>query len=1261
MITRRSKGGTEKQQQQHQTGQKAVQQSLESPSKSKIDIPAPAASEERTKRGRKNSVSSRDSKSVTNQRSASKAIEKEKRTTSNNTSAAAVSTSVSDRSNHGSNNNTIKCRLVGGPLVGRQPRDELSANHSLPSSWRYYKPIITPEIITATATTATSFNSKPSSTNNVVKQRFILLPHPHHITVLAYKTGAKLATIVPTMVADDDDDDEQNNGGDVIIESVCLARGRRPLRRHSVKDIFDKMDVDGAHDDDEAIKDDEDNHAQSHTHEGTVDDDDVLALVGCQDGTIREISLTELVKKTSVAGGKNNQQQSSVRCGGYEIPGPFIRPRRVIRVSTQTGTAVEADGSTKEPSCQSVIHLAVPELHHSITNSRDGLWVYCIMQSPDIPHEEPEDDGNGKKKVKQQQQQPRYAHVETCRLIIPSFDGSTVVDLRPEVVEGDDDGDAVDDGPITESYVHELSPLSIMKRMKCRIDSSPHVGSRITRTVPFQLLAVTRAAQDDEDSSSRRRSGISVFVVVARANSLMIYHDLLITSSSSSAATRCRSFPPVDYRFDDNSQLTTVDVSLNKSDVTCGHRRGKIGVMNDLLVQVELHNIRLDQERALQMEIDGNDVDAYADDNAAKALAMSAPPKIVVSKAHWHAHPVASLSYDVTSSAVDPLLYSGGDESVMVTWQTAQGRDRPSDVLPRLALGGIVHLVMCSRDRSIDSHPASGILVFCEDNSLQLIESHNKGRIWKTNGLAVMKPTSSKPSKSKQMQKLCQLRIEPDPRSNKQRRSPLIMTGLADAPGLMHWYDPIRERIALKLEVAPFNRVSRTDPDEKPLPAPCVIHHAFSGNGSDLITVDEAPTENSLVGAYEQHNGTEYGIVSTIRFWSLNDGPTNTRASQRNARAPYLQIASMTYPHGPKNRVDALALSNDGVLACTVSNQEKAFRIWEKDVLPVVAGSTRDDDEAEDGPAETWTCRYKVSVPSGLSNFATPTGGVAFSDDGSILAVAFGRHVTLWDADEAQLLTSFQDGGGTDIEHVHFANAGLHRDLLLVKCQNGVSLRSPYSETGSTASFESWTWSLARTAKSSTVSAVTLIDSHNSVAISIYDAVSDHSKVILVDASTGTTRLSNGANSSVIYYTKGRIECLTAVGTPNNQSNWDSKPRHHPPLLLYAMLSSAELVLLHDLKDASQSSSTQTAEMNLPLSTGPSLNIRIQQPLGSKRRLDAVHMPRSERSTKRSALDIFGITAIEGMKNAGPTTNNLPSLSSNFVRSLVGRNLSAKT
>ena len=75
---------------------------------------------------------------------------------------------------------------------------------------------------------------------------------------------------------------------------------------------------------------------------------------------------------------------------------------------------------------------------------------------------------------------------------------------------------------------------------------------------------------------------------------------------------------------------------------------------------------------------------------------------LLVRKLHWHAHAIASMTTSSTGNG--DLLYTGGDESVLVTWQLARGGlHKPAHVLPRLALGGIRHLRYCAVVRTTNA------------------------------------------------------------------------------------------------------------------------------------------------------------------------------------------------------------------------------------------------------------------------------------------------------------------------------------------------------------------------------------------------------------------------------------------------------------------------------------------------------------------------------------------------------------------------------
>jgi hypothetical protein len=848
-------------------------------------------------------------------------------------------------------------------------------------------------------------------------------------------------------------------------------------------------------------------------------------------------------------------------CGPYKVPGPCYHPRRVIRVSKS------------DP----IMHITVPALRAGALE--DGALVYVVIRT------KVSDVSKSNKKEKN-------INVSLFRLLVQSFDGSTDVALTT-----DKDGNP---------------RKTRLDQVKCRVGKDK-IGNFLN-TTPFRLLSTATPVNQGPVVSGMPQHG--VFLVLARSNGINVYYEQVGSS---------RRFSPISFPVPPSNPLTACNVSVNNTNITCGHYKGDIRVMNNVLAEVERYHV--------EMQKVGNH---FQGDNPTSTKPEDPRSSYIASTVHWHSHPVTSMAYDPISSPMDPMLYSGGEESVLVTWQISAGKNRPVDVLPRLALGGIVHIICSS---PLDSSPCNGVLVYSEDNSLQLLQSHNKAKIWKIQGIGGN--TTGGPGF------LSNTRIEVDPRAYDDVDAPLVITGAPDAQGYIQWYDPRRQRLSESLEVAPYNRISRMQREDNPLPTPTITKHVFSEGGKSLVTLDTTPSENVFIGAHEKkEKGADYGIVTTIRFWSL-------KTSQKNASsAPYELEAAMTYPHGPKNRVTGLAISNDGSMACTVSNDEKAFRLWHKVVQ---------DSEDEAGRVPAWTCRFKVTIPAGCSNLPTSRDGVAFSDDGSTMAVCFGNNVTLWDTKEGRYLTSLRhlDCSERIIDSVQFASPGLVQDFLLIKSASGVSLQSPF---GSRGSVEGWKWAVPMGIKAFSVTDVTVVESHAAVGVTVFNSTTGHSRLIFIDAASGKPGLAVDDSES-IELVDGIETCLSSlcsVGKYETQSNWGNKKRiSSPALKLYSLTTDGDLVCFRT--DADDTPSLSSALEDPPARKGPTLDIGSGAAARKRvrRTLDALPRPEADPATKKMAVEVFGLVyADEQIKSGTPATADLPSLSSNFVRAFVGRSLS---
>ncbi|KAF9292637.1 hypothetical protein BGZ68_000041 [Mortierella alpina] len=188
------------------------------------------------------------------------------------------------------------------------------------------------------------------------------------------------------------------------------------------------------------------------------------------------------------------------------------------------------------------------------------------------------------------------------------------------------------------------------------------------------------------------------------------------------------------------------------------------------------------------------------------------------------------------------------------------------------------------------------------------------------------------------------------------RNGNVVLNGL---PGTLQFFDPIKEQHIMELEITPRNKVSRTD--EKEIIPPQVMHCAFSSDKAArwMVTVD----------GRDDHETTPELF---IKFWEYDDDTRNyvlnTRVDAPHSKA----ITSCVF--NPR-------VGNQAPMVVTTS-MDGTFKVWEL----THQGEARRGIEAE----RAWSCRstgfYRDMVPH----------CAGFASDGSLLAVAYGQIITLW-------------------------------------------------------------------------------------------------------------------------------------------------------------------------------------------------------------------------------------------------------------------------
>lgn len=615
----------------------------------------------------------------------------------------------------------------------------------------------------------------------------------------------------------------------------------------------------------------------------------------------------------------------------------------------------------------------------------------------------------------------------------------------------------------------------------------------------------------------------------------------------------------------------------------------------------------------------------------------------IVSKTiHWHALPVKTISYlGQPGSRATPSLLSGGEEAVLVTWSIDRGLSRPTHTLPRIAKGCISHIVPNLHSDNLE------IVVKSMDDSLQLIQGHNHSIRWKIQGLGCNLNECVEPVRTSSTHPVA-LHIDA-------RTQTPVLTGLQGVPGLVNWFDPKAGQVIGELEVASYNRISRKETNHKVYPRPEVTHFAMSHSGNDLITIDSILSENKGVGKpihVESYTTSgkdlseELSSTSTIKFWSWSrDMETNADANKMGM--PYEMVAAMPHPHGlMSGSISALAISSDGNVACSLSIADGFFHVWNK-----VKAGAHDSSRIGSLPSvPSWKRFCKIAIPAGYSDPTSTdvTGNlVAFSPDSSVLAVAVGKNVTLWDHTNGTLLNTVSSND--IIQSVQFVRSPM--DMLLVQGEHSLSLLPPFGS----GYLGTATWSCNLFKDTGKLQKAIALPAQKEIAVVL--EIDQHpvttTKVVILDIMTGKAKRTDGGD--IISW-----DLTSSVQSVTDVSNCNASWRTDDSSLLVLTLDNQLLALEGPNNADKNEPSSQGYFALIENKNNKALTTRVETKVESLKRMR--HDEDNQESSKRMDIDISGaflFTDSSSESTKAPlSTFQLPSLNSSFVRSFVGRHIS---
>jgi NET1-associated nuclear protein 1 (U3 small nucleolar RNA-associated protein 17) len=306
---------------------------------------------------------------------------------------------------------------------------------------------------------------------------------------------------------------------------------------------------------------------------------------------------------------------------------------------------------------------------------------------------------------------------------------------------------------------------------------------------------------------------------------------------------------------------------------------------------------------------------------------------VEVSKLHWHSHAVKCVSY----SSDGNFLTSGGEECVFVSWNLESGRRA---FLPRRSAPISAIAARCD---------GAGYGILLADNSIFQYNHITKEEEWHFVGLSRvgLPATLTLPSKN--------LIVDPVTHA-------IPLNGVSTA-GILQFYDPYKNRVLKSVILTERNQVTRTE--DEIIPKVIAQHIAFSATGDNLVTIHMLHEGNTM---------NDYAL----RFWSKREDGTFYVNTAIDAPHGTMQVTSMSY-----------SPTDDMLVTADASGE---FKIWVKTLVMVKARP--DSREAiPNGQLRvySWSCRSVAQFQK------KPVTAVAFSDDGSILAITYENLVTLWD------------------------------------------------------------------------------------------------------------------------------------------------------------------------------------------------------------------------------------------------------------------------
>mmetsp|Transcript_2819 Transcript_2819/g.7199 ORF Transcript_2819/g.7199 Transcript_2819/m.7199 type:complete len:512 (+) Transcript_2819:23-1558(+) len=238
---------------------------------------------------------------------------------------------------------------------------------------------------------------------------------------------------------------------------------------------------------------------------------------------------------------------------------------------------------------------------------------------------------------------------------------------------------------------------------------------------------------------------------------------------------------------------------------------------------------------------------------------------------------------------------------------------------------------------------------------------------------------------------------------------------------MLQFYDVVHDRHVERLQVAPRNSVSLTTLKEEAgmdgaggLPEePRVARLAFSASGDWLVTAEVRP---SL--------GSGRSVEWSLKFWER----TSESQGRAGSRRRYVLNTQADVPH--ESDLTCLAYHPAKHIAVTGSASGQ-FKVWARHSAP----KTPNNPVSASSSEWAWRCRSAGDTADTASSLGGAISAAAFSHDGSLLAMACGSRVSLWEPETNAQIAQLPapSAGKSSLRHLAF----IHGTSFLVGAASG--------------------------------------------------------------------------------------------------------------------------------------------------------------------------------------------------------------------------------